>query len=449
MGKTVMITHTKHSTVLFFVVMASGSILGTALSCFGNELLLNKSFDQGSNNWRVSSAVAADLFSTPGQAALNVPGYSGNILSQELDMVGVSNAAVHVGLKLTRNDTAAGKTVAAYLQYADYAGVTNRLLLLQPDNSTITNNTELSADVTLPTTARRLVRFEIDKALSGDFDLLEASLDVTPSGTAPYIFLDRPMDGDTFVAGTNLQFWAQVSATDIEVTQVSIRANGKQIGLAERDSLHGEWTFPTGEHMSLMPGIREMVDLGFADDSFYVMDGSYPSTNHFVGTFMTWLEAGTFSGGVTIDFSFTPGGLLNADVVGETPLGNRTLVNGAREPGSFYCHFTWNNVPAGLYGLTAVATCGTGETVSSYPANIQVTGGGTQGEQPTVQAGLIGGGQIKLVWPSAHADFRPKFSTDLGSTSWQTVTGTPQLVNGSWTLTLDIGNGPIFFRLEK
>jgi hypothetical protein len=293
------------------------------------------------------------------------------------------------------------------------------------------------------------VRFEIDKALSGDFDLLEASLDVTPSGPAPYIFLDRPMDGDTFVAGTNLQFWAQVSATDIEVTQVSIRANGKQIGLAERDSLHGEWSFPAGEHMSLMPGIREMVDLRLADDSFYVMDGSHHSSNHFVGTFMAWLEAGTVFGGVTIDFSFTTGGLLNAAVVGETPLGNRTLVNGAREPGMYYWRFTWNNVPAGLYGLTAVATCGSGETVASYPANIEVTGGGSQGEHPVVQAGLAGEGKIKLAWPSANADFRPKFSTDLGSTSWQTVTNTPQLVNGSWTLTLDIGNGPMFFRLEK
>ena len=443
-----MIAQKRRFKTTFLVFAATGCILGTFPS-LGNELLLNNSFNQGSNNWRVASGVAANLFSTPGQASLNAPGYSGNVLSQELDMVGVSNAAVHVSLKLTRNDATTGSTVAAYLQYADYAGVTNRLLLLQPDNSTITNNTELSANVTLPTTARRLVRMEIDKALSGNFDLLEASLDVTPAGTVPYMFLDRPMDGDAFVAGTNLQFWAQVSAADIEVTQVSIRANGKQIGLAERDNLHGEWTFPTGEHMSLMPGIREMVDLGFPDYSFYAMDGSYPSSNHFVGTFMTWLESGTFSGGVTIDFSFTTGGLLNAAVIGETPLGNRTLVNGAREPGMYYWRFTWNNVPAGLYGLTAVATYGSGETISSSPANIEVTGGGSQGEQPAVQAGLIGGGQIKLSWPSANADFRPKFSTDLGTTSWQTVTGTPQLVNGSWTLTLDVGNGPMFFRLEK
>ncbi len=443
-----MIAHKLHSGTRLLLLASAGFILAATSLSFGNELLLNYSFDQGSNNWRVASAIAVNPFSTVGQASLNVPDYTGNVLSQDLDMVGVSNAAVRASLTLTRIDTVSGSAVTAHLLYADYAGITNRVLLLNPENSSITNNTEISANLTLPTNARRLVRFEVDKAASGNFDLLAASLDVTPSGPAPYVYQDRPMDGDVFATGTNIYMVAQASALELSVSQVSFRANGKQIGIGDRHKLYGEWTFPTGEHMSIMPGPTEMIDLSFPDYSFYVMDGSFPSSNQFVGMFTTWLDSGMAEGSATVEFSFTPAGLLNALFQGDAPLGNRALSNGATEAGFAYYTFMWTNVPAGLYGVTVVATYGTGETVSGSPLNLEVAGGGDV-EKPSVQAGLVSPGQIKLSWVGASADFRPKYTTDLGNGQWQPVSGTPQLVDGSWTLTVDVGSTPVFFRLEK
>jgi hypothetical protein len=436
------------SKTLVLLAAASVALLATSLPTLASELLLNSSFDQGSNNWRQATSITNNLFATTGQVSLHVTGYTGNVIYQNLGMAGASNASVFVTLTLTRNASPAGSTVAAYLQYTDTAGLTNRLLLLRPDNASITNSTVVSTNLTLPADVQRLIRFDVDKELSGDFDLLAASLDVTPAWPAPYVYLNRPSDGDSFAAGANISLSAQVQNSGTVLSAVSFRANGTQIGIGQRDQLHGEWSFPPGDHMSIMAGTDEMIDYMSAASEFFAMDGSYPSSNHFVGTFTTWVSGAPVSGNVTIDFSFTAAGHLNASIQGAAPLGTRTLTEGTSAGQSALYTFTWTKAPAGLYGVTAVAIYGTGQESFGSPANITVTGVSPP-EQPSLSIGLVSPTQVKLSWVSASDAFQPKSTADLRSPNWQSVPGTPVLVNGRWTLTVNVGSAPLFFRLVK
>jgi hypothetical protein len=369
------------------------------------------------------------------------------LIYQDLDMAGASNASVWVSLTMTRNDSPAGNTIAAYLQYIDSGGATNRLLLLRPNNESITNATEVTASLGLPANARRIIRFDVDKELAGNFDLLAASLDVSAPWPAPSLYLSKPADGDSFVAGANINLVVQLQNSGSAVSEVSFRANGTQIGIGQRDLLHGQWQFPSGDDMSIMSGYAELIDYMAADSSFFAMNGSYPTSNHFAGTFMGWVGGASVSGNVTVDFSFPSAGHLNALIQGDAPLGTRSLTDGTSSGQSATYTFTWTSVPAGLYGLTAAAVYEAGQTVLASPANITVTGGSV--EHPMLQIAIVDPTQVKLWWTSSNDSFRPKVTADLGNPNWQSVGGTPQLVNGNWTVTVNVGSTPLFFQLQK
>lgn len=165
---------------LVFSGALAAAFVAASTSMFAVELLQNNSFDQGSNHWQVTAAAGGlDLFAVPGQVNLHISGYYGNVINQDLNTSNAANAAVSASLTLTRNSPIAGNTIAAYLVYTDTSGATNRLLLLRPDNLSISNATLVSTNLTLPGNAKRIVRFDVDKEANGNFDLLEASLNVT------------------------------------------------------------------------------------------------------------------------------------------------------------------------------------------------------------------------------------------------------------------------------
>jgi hypothetical protein len=59
---------------------AAAALVGTLLPALASELLLNSSFNQGSNNWHVTSSATNNLFANPGQVSLHVSGYTGNVI---------------------------------------------------------------------------------------------------------------------------------------------------------------------------------------------------------------------------------------------------------------------------------------------------------------------------------------------------------------------------------
>ena len=159
---------------------ATAAFVAACTSLGAAELLQNNSFDQGSNCWHTTSAATGlNLWVTNGQVNLHIPGYYGNVINQDLNATNAASATVQASLTLTRNSPLTGNTIVAYLQYTDTSGATNRMMLLRPDNLSISNTTLVSTNFTLPANAVRLVRFDVDKEANGNFDLLEASLDVT------------------------------------------------------------------------------------------------------------------------------------------------------------------------------------------------------------------------------------------------------------------------------
>jgi hypothetical protein len=61
----------------------------------------------------------------------------------------------------------------------------------------------------------------------------------------------------------------------------------------------------------------------------------------------------------------------------------------------------------------------------------------------------IAGQDVKLTWVTFASNYAPQFTGDLSSANWQPVSGTPQLVDGRYTLTLPKSAGPTFFRLAR
>jgi hypothetical protein len=104
--------------------------------------------------------------------------------------------------------------------------------------------------------------------------------------------------------------------------------------------------------------------------------------------------------------------------------------------------FSWSNVPAGSYSLTAKATDDSGATTVSSAAAIQVTA-------PSVSASYSGG-QIVISWATAAGSYTLEMTDSLTPPiSWSPSPETP-LVNGSQTtVTISAGPGNKFYRLRS
>jgi hypothetical protein len=103
-------------------------------------------------------------------------------------------------------------------------------------------------------------------------------------------------------------------------------------------------------------------------------------------------------------------------------------------------NFTWNNVAAGSYALTAQAMDNRGATATSRPVIITVTtSGGTGPTMTIVQTGTT----IEISWPSAG--YQLQTSTNLAPGSWTDVPNTLSTNHVVVTIT----SGTAFFRLMQ
>jgi hypothetical protein len=69
--------------------------------------------------------------------------------------------------------------------------------------------------------------------------------------------------------------------------------------------------------------------------------------------------------------------------------------------------------------------------------------------QPLLRIEPTSSSEVTLSWLTFGATYALKSTEDLGTPDWQPVDGTPQLVNGRWTLTVSVGSSPRFFRLQR
>jgi hypothetical protein len=104
--------------------------------------------------------------------------------------------------------------------------------------------------------------------------------------------------------------------------------------------------------------------------------------------------------------------------------------------------FTWTNVPAGLYSLTAKATDDSGATTSSSAAAIRVTAPGLSANYSS--------GQIIISWATAAGSYTLEMTDSLSPpVSWSPAPETPVVNGQQTTVTINAGTGNKFYRLRS
>jgi len=104
--------------------------------------------------------------------------------------------------------------------------------------------------------------------------------------------------------------------------------------------------------------------------------------------------------------------------------------------------FTWNNVPAGLYSLTAKATDDSGATTVSSAAAIIVTA-------PNVSASYIEG-EIVISWATAAGSYTLEMADSLTPpVTWNPAPEMPVVNGQQTTVTITAGSGNKFYRLRS
>jgi hypothetical protein len=104
--------------------------------------------------------------------------------------------------------------------------------------------------------------------------------------------------------------------------------------------------------------------------------------------------------------------------------------------------FTWSNVPAGLYSVTAKATDDSGAPTTSAPIHITVNA-------PSVTASYSGG-QIMISWATAAGSYTLETTDSLTPPiSWTPAPETPVVNGPQTTVTISAGPGNKYYRLRS
>lgn len=89
-----------------------------------------------------------------------------------------------------------------------------------------------------------------------------------------------------------------------------------------------------------------------------------------------------------------------------------------------------------------------GNALPAVPMFAESFGDGADVE-PMLAMETLPGGQVRLSWVTFNAAYAVKSCASLATPDWQPVDGTPSMVNGRWTLTVDATGNAQFFRLQR
>ena len=117
--------------------------------------------------------------------------YSGVVLYQNLNVSGVSSSSLTLAVTVKKAYGSSGSTLSFCVDYATAGTQIKRLVVLSPSDGSISNNvaTNLSATVTVPAEATKLVRLAIVKSSYGSFQATSFSLTASglSAGVVPQI----------------------------------------------------------------------------------------------------------------------------------------------------------------------------------------------------------------------------------------------------------------------
>ena len=355
-----------------------------------SEILTNWSFDTaGGAGWSYAPLGTWAPFAVAGEAELHRPGTSfpTKILWQDLDISNVGGASGSASMQIKMGDgtswPAPGTTsTIVYLDYLDGSGNPQRLLLFNPDNSTIAygpNGSFFSKAFALPAGAQKVTGLSVDRTGPGKFQVIEFRLNLVQAAVvAPVVTITTPFESDSFAGGATIPLVAEVDASGgANVTGVEFYDNGTLIGQAQLSVL-GRWVFSDTSELSVMGdplmAIADYTPPSASGEQMYMLDGTFPSLTAFQGTF-THFNPSQITGNVGIQFTLSSSYTLDASISGDAPLGTRSLSGGINQHFPLFV-LSWANAATGAHALTARASYGT-TYAASAPVNITVTGAAT------------------------------------------------------------------------
>jgi hypothetical protein len=436
-------------------------LLALAPRASATEVLQNGSFADGTNNWQRSPELAAWVLIwlptwpdwspvvTNNVILHPVHGFLGPIVFQDLNVPNVASADLIATITLSKFSGPAGPTnsIAVYADYVDADGLTNRILLQNPADSSVSFGppTTVTNMITLPSSARTLVRYTIARLESGVFESSGVGLDVSAGGGTQELGLSivDMWDGDTNTPPIALR--AGVTNLTASVSNVVFYANGIPVGNGSLDP-HGEWAFSDGTHLSVMSyNGNDMVDYSPPSPAaMYFMHGQASSLYNFSGMFMTWAPDLT-GGPVIVVYTVSPEDQLTVAITAAAPLGNLTLTNGVRDGDIKYGYF-WQNAAPGQYAITARAVYNGSLSATSAPVNITVLG---VVPIPPLHIRQTTPTQVELSWADNGVGYLLNMKTNLTAPYWESAPGSQELIGGHYLQTITATNRTGFFSLQK
>jgi hypothetical protein len=287
----------------------------------------NTSFSSGLTGWNVnpdiSSATWVPLVTHPDTGnAVNIHPdflFQGTVIYQNLKVTGIAGKSFKLSARLTQNSAPAGKTVALYLDYVDNSNIVHNIKVLNPDNSSITSNTLVSADYVFPADARKLIKLEVAKENYGDFiidNIVLSTADTVTVGAVPSITSVTPASGPygTAVTIEGENFSAVKGTVTIRGSSAGITVNnwtGTQIQFTVQDPAH------SGEVNVVSDFVESNID-----KSFEVTSPNYSA--RLLDNSISVVKGATAEFIVRIDFNkgFTSSG-INFSVGGSAALASR------------------------------------------------------------------------------------------------------------------------------
>jgi hypothetical protein len=316
--------------------------------------------------------------------------------------------------------------VTAKVFQVDASGVTNQ----------VSTMIEMLTDLPLPESGAHALGYfavwasESDYGVIGYLDNLVADNVGTRPNTPPSIQITNPAPGTVFAELATITLEADAQDSDGSVRTVEFFAGATSLGTLTNAPFSLAWANVPAGNYSLTAratdnrgGTSTSAVVAITVNALPSVRITSPAPN------ASFLEPATIT--FEVDAQDTDGSISSvAYFDGATPLG--TVTNAPFT-------FTWSNVLAGQYSLTAQATDDRGMMATSAPVNTTVSQ--SSGTAPTMTVTYTSNGMV-LAWGAAG--YQLQIKTDLGSGVW---TDWPEPTLGFSQVTVPYSSGVQFFRL--
>ncbi|HYG77652.1 MAG TPA: Ig-like domain-containing protein, partial [Planctomycetota bacterium] len=209
---------------------------------------------------------------------------------------------------------------------------------------------------------------------NGGLSTTSAAVNITVSNVPPTVSLTSPTNGATFTAGANITLTANAADSNGTISKVEFFAGATLLGTSTTAPYSFTWNNVAAGSYSLTAKATDNGGLSTTSTAVNITVSNVPPTVSLTAP----TNGATFTAGANITLTANAADSNGTISKVEFFAGGTLLGTSTTAPYSF----TWNNVAAGSYSLTAKATDNSGLSTTSAAVNITVNA--TINAPPTV-----------------------------------------------------------------